>query len=103
MTRATRYVAQLATLEGSPVSAGFVTIDDSGRPLHREALSVESLERHGWHHRADASQTAQALAGAAEAVLADLGYARSDDLTWAAQLDPAGRWATVAGADLRVA
>lgn len=97
-----RYVAHVATDGGAHVSAGYVTIDAAGHPLHRAELLAEALSTHGWHPHADDETTASALAAAAEAALAELGYARDEDgVEWYSEADPIGRWRTTTGAEVR--
>lgn len=104
MTTPVRYIAHLATDRVSHVVAGFVTIDDQGRPVHREALGHTELQAHGWNHTLEDAAAAAALSRAAEDALARLGFERADDdVQWHAEAQPNGRWGTTAGAELRPA
>ncbi|MCV2394242.1 hypothetical protein OEB99_07975 [Actinotalea sp. M2MS4P-6] len=99
---AARYVAHVATDGGAHVSAGFVTIDADGHPLHRAELLAEELAVHGWQPHDDDESTAHALAAAAEVALAGLGYERDGEaISWYSEADPIGRWRTTTGAELR--
>ncbi len=97
---AAHYVAHLATDGGAHITAGFVTIDVDGHPVHHHALLLDELEAAGWHPRADDETTAQALATVAERALAELGYRPGEDASWHSEADPVGRWRTTTGAEL---
>ncbi|HMO11827.1 MAG TPA: hypothetical protein PKB06_10085 [Actinotalea sp.] len=91
MTSAVRYVAH-ATVGTGTVVAGFVGIDPRGRPVLRGGIDRAALVEHGWRADSGDEDRAHALAGAAEAALADLGYRRGspDALDWAVRADPDG-------------